>query len=140
MKYTTVGFSSWEKQFIQDVLDDPRAWNVKFVCSASPNLVVYKATGEEIDSLYPSLKGLSVCDRSSTPTRIYIRSENWNQIPKASGYESLQGYRIYLICHEFGHALGHGHSRCVKPGPCPVMVQQTLGTGLCYPHPWVVKT
>jgi hypothetical protein len=47
---------------------------------------------------------------------------------------------VYLILHEFGHALGHGHEKCEGSGkPAHVMMQQTLGTGLCYPDPWVIK-
>jgi len=54
----------------------------------------------------------------------------------------LQTYRIYMVNHEVGHAIGHMHShQCLANGLAPVMMQQTLGLKsengkICQANPW----
>jgi hypothetical protein len=55
----------------------------------------------------------------------------------------LNAYRIYMINHEDGHAMGHQHAhQCLPGGLAPVMMQQTFGlksadTGAnCGANPW----
>jgi hypothetical protein len=144
--FTTTGFSETEIAFMIDTLNDKRSWGPKYVHVAKNSnheIATHKLPSEKINSLFPEhlhLHGLSVCDRRSHPIQIYICKENWESIPLASGYKKLNEYRKYLIIHEFGHALGHGHESC--PGknlPAPVMMQQTKGTAECYPDPWAKK-
>lgn len=144
MRFATFDFSVRDAAFIQHVLDDPRAWDTKFLLvKEKPDILVRRVPKASIASLFPDqphLHGLSVCDRRSKPIRIYICAENWASAPLTSRYKTLQAYRTYLVLHEFGHALGRGHAECPKRGePAPVMMQQTLGTGECYPDPWVKK-
>lgn len=91
-------------------------------------------------SKHPELKGLSVCDMSAIPAQIYMRKSNWDSVPETSGYEkdNIDSYRAYLINHEAGHAIEKlEHATCEAPGkPAPVMMQQTKGTGDCFPWPW----
>ncbi len=52
-------------------------------------------------------------------------------------------YRVYMVNHEDGHALGHNHAhQCLADGLAPSMMQQTFGlrsakTGkFCQANPW----
>lgn len=74
--------------------------------------------------------------------RVVINNSRWVR-GDAAYVGDLTAYRIYLINHEDGHALGHGHSmRCLPDGLAPVMMQQTIGlraraTGqMCQANPW----
>ena len=145
MEFSAYGFTSNEIHFIEDILNHEWAWNVNFYYNPkTKKIVIYKMLGKDIDKKFKAndnLMGLSVCDRTNPQNiKIYFRKENWDKIPKASGYKNINLYRVYLILHEFGHALGHDHEKCEGSGkPAHVMMQQTLGTGLCYPDPWVIK-
>jgi Protein of unknown function (DUF3152) len=58
----------------------------------------------------------------------------------AAAYRHVRRYRIYLVNHEVGHLLGHGHRYCPAAGArAPVMMQQTKGVGSCRPNPWPLR-
>jgi len=74
--------------------------------------------------------------------RVEINDARW--VRGAAAYlGDLHAYRVYLINHEDGHAMGHMHAhQCLPGGLAPVMMQQTYGlisarTGKpCQANPW----
>ncbi|MGZ3144303.1 DUF3152 domain-containing protein [Lentzea chajnantorensis] len=57
---------------------------------------------------------------------VYVSAPRWFRGAESFGGD-LAGYRKYLVNHEVGHHLGHGHEVCPQDGAlAPVMMQQTL--------------
>ena len=69
-------------------------------------------------------------------SRSVINADRWKY--GADTYAGhLADYRIYVVSHEVGHALGHGHQySCRSDGLAPVMMQQTKSLYGCKLNPW----
>lgn len=87
-------------------------------------------------SCYVRAGGASPVDRVVLNLARWVRGD-------AAYLGDLAAYRIYMVNHEVGHALGHQHSHsCLPGGLAPVMMQQTIGlrsagTGqMCQANPW----
>lgn len=75
--------------------------------------------------------------------RAIINAERWahGAEPFLEAGGTLAEYRRYLVNHEVGHLLDHGHVPCPEPGAAaPVMLQQTLWLHGCVPNGWPAAT
>jgi Protein of unknown function (DUF3152) len=125
---------------VHAILGDPRGWGgtgrVSFrrVSSGPVDFRVTLASPKRTDRLCaPSLtRGIYSCANGG---RAVLNLMRWRR--GASAYRDLTRYRRYLVNHEVGHLLGHGHLPCQASGaPAPVMMQQTKGVAPCRANPW----
>lgn len=132
-------------RFVQSVLYDERGWAaaggfaLQWVDSGTPDFRVALASPDTTDSLCAPLDtaGIYSCHNEGRAVLNYWR---WANGADAYG-DHLTAYRTYMVNHEVGHALGHGHAFCTEAGAeAPLMMQQTKGVGACEPHPWPLRS
>ena len=125
---------------VEKILFSPRGW--------TRGDVAFRRVAGPVADFHVILAGRGMTDRLCAPalTRGRLSCHNagkvvinfWRWTNGARSYRGeLDRYRIYVVNHEVGHALGKGHLSCPASGaPAPVMMQQTLGVGPCRARPW----
>jgi len=121
---------------VHRTLNDPRGWG-RFERVDRPPVQVRVA-----------LSSPATVDRQCLPMRTGGALSCWNgtrsvinALRWAKGVEQYRGdlgaYRQYVINHEVGHGIGHGHHFCPGRGErAPVMAQQSKTLDGCRPNPW----
>ncbi len=125
---------------VELTLGDDRSWvgagtfAVQRVDEA-PDLRVTLASPSVVDDYCLPLRtgGIFSCWDGS---RALLNFDRWQNGASDFG-DRLAEYRTYMINHEVGHGLGHGHRDCTGAGDlAPLMMQQTKTTGACVPNGW----
>jgi hypothetical protein len=140
------------QNLIVQTLSDPRSWAghgiavqrvdsgpADFRISLTSALTVRNLCGYDVHvetSCYEQAGG------ASDANRVVLNVARWARGSTAY-VGDLAAYRVYMINHETGHALGHMHAhQCLPGGLAPVMMQQTFGLrsaatdALCQANPW----
>jgi Protein of unknown function (DUF3152) len=129
---------------IDSTLGDPRSWITgrdvrlqRVPQQAAAEFTIYLASAPTSQRMCAAgglaTKGYTSC---RLPGQVIINEDRWqNAVP---GYGApLATYRAYVINHEVGHQLGHGHEACPGDGQlAPVMQQQTYGLNGCVAYAW----
>lgn len=133
---------------VHTVLVDDRGWQAKDDVRFVPVSPAERSGGAHVDILV-TLASPSFTAKLCAPLNTSVQQVScWNGsravlnltrwMLGASTYGGdLAAYRDYLVSHEVGHGLGHGHVHCPGAGrPAPVMVQQTKDLEGCTAWPW----
>ena len=142
---------------VQSVLSDPRSW------AGHQKIALQRVSSGHVDihvTLTSAMTVRKICGydvpietscflpagNAQGVNRVVLNDARWVRGDPAY-VGDLASYRIYMINHEDGHALGHEHAHeCLADGLAPVMMQQTIGLrsavsgALCQANPWPYPT
>ena len=133
-------------QAVESTLSDPRSWihggAMSFqrvgVAAAAAHQFDFKVALISPGSMEIFCPGVGTGGYTSCryADRAVINLARWaTAVPDYQG--DVATYRLYVVNHEVGHALGHQHEFCAGPGQvAPVMQQQTLGLKGCVKNAW----
>jgi hypothetical protein len=145
-------------KLVDKTLADPRSWSghgvalqrvdsgtVNFHVTLTSSMTVRQLCGYDLP-VETSCYAAAYSAPGADVNRVVLNDSRW--VRGAGPYVGdLHAYRVYMINHEDGHALGHMHAhQCLPGGLAPVMMQQTFGltsatTGAnCGANPWPYPT
>jgi hypothetical protein len=123
------------------ILADERGWQ------GASDIVFHQVASEEEAEFTISIASPPTVDELCAPAdtgglwscrigpEVALNSDRW--LHATPTYEDLAEYRAYMVNHEVGHFLGHGHVDCPGEGaPAPVMLQQSIDLQGCVPNAW----
>jgi hypothetical protein len=127
--------------FVEQTYADPRGWTAggdwrfRRVGPGGPaDFTLYLVTPATRDRLCGG--GYDRFTSCRNGAKVILNVARWVRGVRHYGAQ-LETYRRYMVNHETGHRLGHGHERCPGRGEAaPVMQQQTLGLRGCRANPW----
>jgi hypothetical protein len=136
---------------VEEVLGDPRSWiagrQVRFqrVAGGVPfDFTIYLVTRQTAYAMC-KVNGVDIRQDGVPYTscrqvkQVIINVDRWRlSVPEyVSRGIPLARYREYVVNHEVGHELGHGHETCPGPGKlAPTMLTQTLSLKGCVANAW----
>jgi hypothetical protein len=126
--------------FVLDTLNDPRGWPSDgwtfSRTDGQADVVVVLASPQTSAAMCRPLQTFGKLSCRQGP-RAILTMYRWVHGTDEYAHD-LTAYRQYLVNHEVGHVLGHGHVSCPAPGePAPVMQQQSKQVAPCVPNAWV---
>jgi hypothetical protein len=125
---------------VMATLNDPRGWGADGSLSfartdGDAELSVVLASPATVDDLCAPLRtgGEVSCGRNG---HAVLNLKRWVLATVELTHDKAS-YRQYLVNHEVGHLLGHGHEQCGGAGQlAPLMQQQSYKAAPCIPNPW----
>lgn len=128
--------------FVEKTLGDPRSWthggaiSLQRVDSGPVSFRVTLASPRTVDRYCAPLNTAGYTSCYNSRGRAMLNQARWETgVPWY--VDDMTTYREYMINHESGHALGHDHVYCPRPGAlAPTMQQQTLGMQGCKHNAW----
>jgi len=123
----------------QETFDDPRGWRAAGIelrpAARGGDFTLALAVAGAVPGFSSVCSSMWSC---RVGRYVIINQDRWRTASPAwnAAGRALRDYRHMVVNHETGHWLGHGHLGCPRPGPAPVMMQQSKGRGACSFNPW----